>query len=111
MIYLRTTFILFFIQLNHTLPQSAFNSFWKLSGPEKSWVLFRDHPQLQARNRWRTVDSPAGPLPALLPPVILPDCEAVMGAIPALGEHSESILRELGYAEEWIQQLRTEGAV
>ena len=39
MIYLRTTFILFFIQLNHTLPQSAFNSFWKLSGPEKSWVI------------------------------------------------------------------------
>lgn len=39
MIYLRTTLVLFFIQLNHALPQSSSQSFWKLSGPEKSWVI------------------------------------------------------------------------
>ncbi|HLR13338.1 MAG TPA: CoA transferase, partial [Burkholderiaceae bacterium] len=57
-----------------------------------------DHPQLQARGRWTQVDSPAGPLPALLPPGIAGPERARMDAIPALGEHTDAILAELGIA-------------
>ncbi|MGA4540007.1 CaiB/BaiF CoA transferase family protein [Uniformispora flossi] len=59
---------------------------------------FADHPQLAARDRWRTVDSPAGPLRALLPPVTVPGREAAMGAIPAVDQHGTAIRRELGLA-------------
>jgi itaconate CoA-transferase len=57
---------------------------------------FAVHPQLSARKRWRTVGSPAGPLQALLPPVTVPGRQAVMGAVPALGQHTAAILAELG---------------
>ncbi|MFB9126076.1 CoA transferase [Paraburkholderia dipogonis] len=53
------------------------------------------HPQLQARDRWRTVRSPAGDVPALLPPGRSNLWEARMGAVPRLGEHTEAILREI----------------
>lgn len=68
------------------------------------------HPQLQARGRWRRVDSPAGPLPALLPPGRW-DEEPCMDAIPALGEHTDAILAELGLATDEIVALRSAGAV
>jgi crotonobetainyl-CoA:carnitine CoA-transferase CaiB-like acyl-CoA transferase len=55
-----------------------------------------DHPQLVARERWRTVDSPVGPLRALLPPARLDADEPVMGPIPTPGQHTAAILRELG---------------
>ena len=58
-------------------------------------VEFAGHPQLEARDRWREVDSPAGPVRALLPPVTTHGREAVMGAIPALGPHTAAILAEL----------------
>ena len=54
-----------------------------------------DHPQLAARDRWTTVDSPVGPLRAVLPPITLPGRQPRMGAVPALGEHTEAVLREL----------------
>jgi len=54
------------------------------------------HEQLAARNRWREVDSPVGPIKALVPPATLDGDEPVMGPIPALGQHSEQILAELG---------------
>ena len=54
------------------------------------------HPQLRARNRWVSVGSPAGPLPALLPPGIACADDACMGDIPGLGEHTQRILAELG---------------
>jgi itaconate CoA-transferase len=60
---------------------------------------FADHPQLQARDRWREVDSPAGPVRALLPPVTVPGREAAMGSIPAAGQHTAAILAELGLSE------------
>ena len=60
---------------------------------------FLDHPQLRARGRWREVDSPAGPLHALLPPGLPTDAEPVMDAIPEVGEHTAAILSELGYDE------------
>jgi itaconate CoA-transferase len=58
---------------------------------------FLDHPQLVGRDRWRIVESPIGPLRALLPPVQMEGVEPVMGRIPALGQHSELILEELGF--------------
>ncbi|WP_349742297.1 CaiB/BaiF CoA transferase family protein [Roseateles cavernae] len=54
------------------------------------------HPQLAARQRWTEVDSPAGPIKALLPPGANAAYSPRMEAIPALGEHNEAILRELG---------------
>jgi len=69
------------------------------------------HPQLSARSRWREIDSPAGPLRALRPPVEIDDAEAVMGAVPALGAHTDAILRELGYSQDQIEAWRTEGVI
>jgi crotonobetainyl-CoA:carnitine CoA-transferase CaiB-like acyl-CoA transferase len=54
------------------------------------------HPQLAARKRWVTVDSPGGPIPTLLPPHNLQHAPPRMGAVPTLGEHSAEILAELG---------------
>jgi itaconate CoA-transferase len=58
---------------------------------------FGAHPQLRARDRWREVDTPGGPVRALLPPVTVPGREAAMGAVPALGEHSAAIRAEFGF--------------
>jgi itaconate CoA-transferase len=70
-----------------------------------------EHPQLQARGRWVDVATPAGPVPALLPPGA-PDAEAVrMDAVPALGEHTNAVLAELGYGPAELTQLRAEGAL
>jgi len=55
---------------------------------------FAAHPQLAARDRWREAGTPAGPVRALLPPVTVPGREAAMGAVPALGQHTESVLAE-----------------
>jgi crotonobetainyl-CoA:carnitine CoA-transferase CaiB-like acyl-CoA transferase len=70
-----------------------------------------EHPQLQARHRWCEVGSPAGTIPALLPPGVTQDDAPRMDPVPALGEHTESILAELGYTTERIAQLRTENAI
>ena len=69
------------------------------------------HPQLQARDRWREVDSPAGKLPALLPPGRNAAFEPRMDAVPYLGEHTDSLLSELGYGMADIQRLHQQGAV
>jgi crotonobetainyl-CoA:carnitine CoA-transferase CaiB-like acyl-CoA transferase len=55
---------------------------------------FAAHPQLAARDRWREAGTPAGPVRALLPPVTVPGREAAMGAVPALGQHTEAVLAE-----------------
>ncbi len=69
-----------------------------------------DHPQLAARKRWREVGSPVGPLKALLPPITLPDGEtARMGDVPALGEHTETLLRAVGMTVDEIAALRRDG--
>ncbi|GAA3227650.1 CaiB/BaiF CoA-transferase family protein [Pseudonocardia petroleophila] len=54
-----------------------------------------EHPQLAARDRWRTVDSPAGPIRALLPPIGYDGREPRMGAIPAVGADTDRIRRGL----------------
>lgn len=69
------------------------------------------HPQLDARNRWTQVASPVGDLPALLPPATNNAFEACMSAIPALGEHTDSILSELGWSQALIEQMRADGAI
>jgi itaconate CoA-transferase len=58
---------------------------------------FAAHPQLAARDRWREVGSPGGPIMALLPPVNIEGSEPAMGAVPALGQHTEAIRNELGF--------------
>ncbi len=69
---------------------------------------FIEHPQLAARERWREVGSEAGPLRALLPPVMMADAEPAMHPIPSVGEHTDGILAELGYDEATIAALRRE---
>ncbi len=79
----------------------------RVNGMQDVWV----HPQLQARQRWATVGSPVGDLPALRPPGSHSDFAPRMDKIPALGEHSASILGELGYTPETIEQLRKDGVI
>ncbi len=67
---------------------------------------FLAHPQLESRDRWREVDSAAGKLRALLPPVTTSAYEPALGPIPEVGEHSESILEELGFDASEITEMR-----
>jgi len=69
------------------------------------------HPQLQARECWREVASPAGAIPALLPPGRQSAFDYRMDAIPAVGEHTESILRSMGRSEADIDALRAAEAI
>ena len=57
---------------------------------------FGQHPQLQARDRWREVESPVGPVRSLLPPVTVAGREAAMRPIPDLGQHTTAIRAEFG---------------
>ena len=72
---------------------------------------FLDHPQLAGRDCRRDIGSPAGPLRAMIPPVRMDGVEPVMGDVPALGQHTDLILEELGVARDTIAAWRTEGAV
>lgn len=67
---------------------------------------FSEHPQLEARDRWRDVGSPSGTLRALLPPVMMEGVTAAMGPVPALGEHTETVLGELGFDGAFVSALR-----
>ena len=69
------------------------------------------HPQLQARDRWRRIDTAAGSVPSLLPPATSNAYAPRMDPVPALGQHSEGILAELGLPQERIQQLRNSGVI
>jgi crotonobetainyl-CoA:carnitine CoA-transferase CaiB-like acyl-CoA transferase len=70
-----------------------------------------EHPQLRVRGRVTQVDSPAGPLAALLPPGVHSSFEYRMDAIPAVGQHTEAILRELGRDADAIARLRSNAAI
>ena len=69
------------------------------------------HPQLKARNRWTEVDSPVGALPALIPPATNNQFEARMDPIPAIGEHTRAILKELGVSPETVAVLEADQAI
>jgi len=69
------------------------------------------HPQLRDRDRWREVGSPAGPLPALLPPASNSAFDPRMDPVPGLGEHTEAVLQELGYDAAALDTLRQRGVL
>jgi itaconate CoA-transferase len=79
----------------------------RLNTMEEFWR----HPQLVARERWSKVGSPAGELQVLKPPFNLDAMEPRLDRVPALGEHTERMLQELGYSEAEVAALRREGAV
>jgi itaconate CoA-transferase len=70
-----------------------------------------EHPQLAARDRWREVETGAGPVAATLPPANLEGVAPAMGAVPSLGQHTEAVLRSLGYSSAAIEGLRASGAI
>jgi itaconate CoA-transferase len=72
---------------------------------------FVNHPQLAARDRWREIASPAGPLQAIIPPMAFAGTEPRMDPIPDVGEHTDQILAELGYDAAAIAALRQAEAV
>jgi len=79
----------------------------RMNAPEEVW----DHAQLKARKRWREVDTPAGRIAALLPPVTNADFEVRMDAVPAVGEHTDRVLRDIGYSDAEIASLRAKEVV
>jgi itaconate CoA-transferase len=72
-----------------------------MNSMEQVW----NHAQLAARDRWRFVDSPNGPVKAMLPPGAPEEFSSRMDPIPESGEHSREILTELGYSNEDIEEL------
>jgi itaconate CoA-transferase len=76
----------------------------KLNSVQEYW----DHPQFDARDRWREVGTPAGPIEAMKPPFNLDEFEPRMDAVPALGAHSRAILLELGFNSLEIEKMSKE---
>lgn len=81
------------------------------NGRMNSVAQFAAHPQLRARDRWRETPSSAGPLRALLPPATLDGADPRMDAVPEVGEHTDAILAELGYAPDVVAAWRASGVV
>ena len=79
----------------------------RLNAIEDIW----QHPQLAARDRWVNVDSPQGKISALKPVGLVNAEDFVMNPIPDVGEHTQSILLELGYSQEAIDQMSANGVV
>jgi itaconate CoA-transferase len=69
------------------------------------------HPQLAARDCWRTIDTPAGVVRALVPPVRMQGIEPVMGAVPALGQHTRAVLEELAFDRDTIALWAESGVI
>lgn len=88
------------------LEQAAI-AFARLRGVEE----LPEHPQLRARSRWQPLQVSGSTVEALLPPVTSDGWDYVMRPVPSLGEHSEAILRELGYDPDGIEKLRNAKAI
>jgi len=70
-----------------------------------------DHPQLAARERWREVETPVGPIRATLPPASLEGVTPVMGPVPALGADTDAILQELGFDSTTVAGWHDDGTI
>ena len=81
------------------------------NAPMNTIAQVLDHPQLAARGRWQQVSSPAGPLRALVPPVTMDTAEPVMEGIPALGQHTNQILSEIGIEGKTVEAWRADGVI
>jgi itaconate CoA-transferase len=79
----------------------------RLNEPIDVW----DHVQFAARDRWRTVGTENGPVRALLPPFQFADQEAVVGDVPAVGQHTDEVLAEIGFSRDRIAAMRAAAAV
>ncbi len=79
----------------------------RLNQPIDVW----NHVQLEARDRWREIDTPNGPVRAMLPPFTFTDQEAVMGDVPAIGQHTEAVLFEIGFDRARIARMREAKAI
>jgi crotonobetainyl-CoA:carnitine CoA-transferase CaiB-like acyl-CoA transferase len=79
----------------------------RLNNPLATW----NHEQFAARDKWRQIMTENGPVRALLPPFQFTDFEAVMGGVPSVGQHTDQVLAELGYAAPAIAAMRASGAV
>jgi len=79
----------------------------RMNGMHDVW----EHAQLSARRRWVEVETPAGQVSALLPPGLPNGYTPRMDAVPALGEHTEALLQEMGYDRDAIARLREEHAI
>ncbi|MFK4021411.1 CaiB/BaiF CoA transferase family protein [Streptomyces albogriseolus] len=74
-------------------------------------AAFLDHPVLAERGRWREIGVPGGTAEALLPPADLAGLPPRMDPVPAVGEHTETILRDLGRTPEDIEALRADAVI
>ena len=79
----------------------------RLNEPIDVW----NHEQFAARDRWREIQTQAGPVRALLPPFIFTDQEVPMGDVPSVGQHTDAVLAEIGFTAERIAAMRMAGAV
>jgi itaconate CoA-transferase len=70
-----------------------------------------NHVQFEARDKWRTVQTEAGPVRALLPPFTFTDQEAAIGDVPSVGQHTDEVLGEIGFGPERIAAMRVAGAI
>jgi itaconate CoA-transferase len=79
----------------------------RVNGMHEVW----HHAQLHARQRFTEVQTPAGPVAALWPPALPPSFEPRMDPVPAVGQHTDALLTELGYDAAAIGELHRSGAV
>ena len=79
----------------------------RLNNVEDFW----NHPQLIARDRWRSVDTPQGKIKALIPPVTVQGQSPRMESVPGVGDHTVRILEEIGFDDGFINTLRKSQAI
>lgn len=70
-----------------------------------------EHPDLLARQRWREIGSPVGPVVSALPPPVIADWEPELGELPDVGTHTAGVLAELGFDTADIAQWRDAGVI